>query len=330
MAAGGSLAALTATTSVRTILWVLSAGAVLAGFGWLSTRHGRSGGSLWLAVSLGPLVVAAAGVRATADLAGLYEPLPSGVEGTAELGSDPQRRQHGVTAEVILEGRRWFADFGRETESVVSGLRNGDRLEIEALVSEFTDAPVGWVRSRHLAGRLKVESAEAIGGTRVWFRAANGVHELLDRGAASLSEEHKALYLGLVVGDDRGQRELTQFQFRASGLSHLLAVSGQNMVFVLAVLAPLLSRMTYRWRWMAGSVAIAGFVLITRAEPSVLRAALMAVLALTAMSLGRATSGVRVLAITVSTLLLADPMLVHSVGFRLSVAATAGLRTFSC
>jgi competence protein ComEC len=91
----------------------------------------------------------------------------------------------------------------------------------------------------------------------------------------------------------------------------------------------LLSRITFRWRWALGVAAIAGFVLVTRAEPSVLRAALMAVLALTAMSIGRAISGVRLLSIAVSVLLVVDPMLVHSVGFRLSVAATAGLVLFA-
>ncbi|MGI9578947.1 MAG: ComEC/Rec2 family competence protein [Microthrixaceae bacterium] len=329
VAIAASAVGLTASPRVQPILWVLLSGAVLSALRWLLSSDGRRTGSIWLPAAIGLVVVASVGLRATQDLAGLQEPLPSSVDGEAELGSDPERRQHGVTAELVVQGRRWFADFGRETESAVAGLRSGDRLEISATVREFTDAPPGWVRSRHLAGRLQVVAAEAMEGTRIWFTSANGVHELLDRGASSMSDEHRALYLGLVVGDDRGQDDLTRFHFRASGLSHLLAVSGQNMVFVLAVLSPLLSRMTFRWRWFAGASAIAGFVLITRAEPSVLRAAVMAVLALTAMSMGRVTSGVRILAITVSVLLVADPMLVHSVGFRLSVAATAGLVLFA-
>ena len=122
---------------------------------------------------------------------------------------------------------------------------------------------------------------------------------------------------------------MTRFRFRASGLTHLLAVSGQNIAFVLVGLSPLLSRLGFRWRWLLGAAAIVGFVVVTRAEPSVLRAAVMATLALTAMTIGRATSGVRLLSIAVSVLLVADPMLVHSVGFRLSVAATAGLVSFA-
>ena len=51
----------------------------------------------------------------------------------------------------------------------------------------------------------------------------------------------------------------------------------------------------------------------------------MAGLAVLAVSAGRVAPALRVLAVTVTLLLLVDPMLVHALGFRLSVAATAGL-----
>ena len=319
--------ALTADGSIRWADWMLFGAACLSVPVVLFANR-RAGGRVrprWVFVPLGIAVLTSVGFRSAQDLAGLERPLPQRIDTVAELGSDPQRRDHGATAELVAGGRRWFADFDRSNESVVAALRTGDRLRVEGRVGSLDGAPPGWVRSRHLAGRLRVESAEAVGDTRPWFRIANGFHSLLVDGAASMSEQHRALYTGLVVGDDRGQDDLTQFRFRAAGLTHLLAVSGQNMVFVLVVLSPLLSRIGFRWRWLLGVAAIGGFVVITRAEPSVLRAAVMAVLALTTLSLGRVAAGPRLLAIAVSVLLVADPLLAHSVGFRLSVAATAGL-----
>jgi competence protein ComEC len=64
---------------------------------------------------------------------------------------------------------------------------------------------------------------------------------------------------------------------------------------------------------------------LTRFEPSVLRAGVMAMLASSSYVLGRSTSVARLLAITVTLLVLVDPMLVWSVGFWLSVAATTGV-----
>jgi competence protein ComEC len=154
---------------------------------------------------------------------------------------------------------------------------------------------------------------------------ANGFHRTLASGARSLTDDQRSLYMGLIVGDDRDQPPLSQHQFRASGLAHLSAVSGQNLVFVFAVLHPLSSRLSLRTRWILLGFATVLFVLVTRAEPSVLRAATMAAFALGASLAGRRATGIRLLSLCVLALLLADPLLVHSVGFQLSLGATAGL-----
>ena len=74
------------------------------------------------------------------------------------------------------------------------------------------------------------------------------------------------------------------------------------------------------------TVALIGwFVVLTRAEPSVLRAATMAGLSATAFLLGRQREPLRLLALAVIGLLLVDPLLAWSVGFWLSVGATAGV-----
>ena len=70
---------------------------------------------------------------------------------------------------------------------------------------------------------------------------------------------------------------------------------------------------------------IAWFVALTRFEPSILRAGAMAALSATAFLTGRERSPVRLLSIAVLALVLIDPLLVWSVGFWLSVGATAGV-----
>ena len=64
---------------------------------------------------------------------------------------------------------------------------------------------------------------------------------------------------------------------------------------------------------------------LTRFEPSILRAGAMAALSATAFALGRERAPARLLALAVTGLLLVDPLLVGSVGFWLSVGATAGV-----
>ncbi|MFV0317319.1 MAG: ComEC/Rec2 family competence protein [Microthrixaceae bacterium] len=269
------------------------------------------------------------GVRASQDLRGLEVGLPERLDGVAQLASDPVTGRFGTNVEVVAEGRRWYAAADRDVEWAFLESRAGDLVRLGGSVSSFEDAPREWVLSRHLSGRVRVTEAAPLGPGQPWFVAANAVHELLERGAASMEGQHRALYLGLVVGDDRGQDEMTGFRFRASGLTHLLAVSGQNMAFVLVALSPLLARLPLRWRWVLGVAAVAGFMLVTRAEPSVLRAGTMAALALVATALGRPMPGIRLVSMAVCVLLVADPLLVYSVGFRLSLAATTSLVVFA-
>jgi ComEC/Rec2-related protein len=128
-----------------------------------------------------------------------------------------------------------------------------------------------------------------------------------------------------VIGDDRAQPADATDDFRAAGLTHLLAVSGQNVAFALALASPALSRLRFGSRFAATLAVLGFFALVTRFEPSVLRATAVAAIAALAFSAGRTTTRLRVLALAVTALLLVDPLLVRSVGFGLSTAASASI-----
>src|SRR4029434_6865682 len=81
-----------------------------------------------------------------------------------------------------------------------------------------------------------------------------------------------------------------------------------------------------RWpRFALGVGTVAFFVVLTGAEPSVMRAGVMAGLALIGVLLGHPRSTGSILAGAVVVLLVIDPALVWSVGFQLSVAATTSM-----
>jgi competence protein ComEC len=102
-------------------------------------------------------------------------------------------------------------------------------------------------------------------------------------------------------------------------------VSGQNVAFVMVVAAPLLGRLRFGPRLVGTLTVLALFALVTRAEPSVLRAVAMAMVAAVGVALGRPASAVRALSLGVAIMVLVDPLLATSLGFRLSVAGAAGI-----
>jgi competence protein ComEC len=244
--------------------------------------------------------------------------------GVVTLGSDPRPVGRGLRVEVRAGDRRYEAWAFGSAAGPVRRMLTGERIAMTGRIEPLPpDRP--HLARRHLAGRLSVEATADRHPAAAVHRLANGLRRTLTAGLDHLPEPRRALVTGIVFGDDRLQSDTDRDAFRRSGLTHLLAVSGQNVAFVLAMAAPLLGRAPYRVRLPATLALLGLFGLVTRFEPSVLRATAMAGFAALAASRGRSAGGLRVLALAVIAVLLLDPLLVGSPGFQLSVAASGGI-----
>ncbi|MDP2774579.1 MAG: ComEC/Rec2 family competence protein, partial [Nocardioides sp.] len=161
----------------------------------------------------------------------------------------------------------------------------------------------------------------------VWWRAAGAVRASVRDSVAGRPADQRALVPALVDGDDAGLDPALAADFRTTGLTHLTAVSGTNLTLVVGfvLLFARWCRVRGRWLYVVGGCGIVGFVLIARTEPSVLRAAVMGTVGLLAMGVNGQQRAFRALGVAVVVLLLVQPPLATSVGFALSVLATAGI-----
>ncbi|HEX7168104.1 MAG TPA: ComEC/Rec2 family competence protein [Acidimicrobiales bacterium] len=261
---------------------------------------------------------------------GLQPPSPGVVEGRATLVSDPVPVPGGVQVDLRVDGRRLRATArGYPVSNALAPAAAGERFDVRGVVRPLSRDARARLAPRHVAGRITLSRAARVDGGAVLARVANAARRTLVGGAGSLAPDARALYAGVVLGDDRGQDPAHVEDFRASGLAHLLAVSGQNVAFTLALAAPALRRLGLRGRLTAAIALLVLFGTVTRWEPSVLRAVGMATVTLVAATLGRPATSVRVLALASGALLLVDPLLVRSLGFGLSVAACAGIATLA-
>jgi competence protein ComEC len=184
-------------------------------------------------------------------------------------------------------------------------------------------------RWRHAIGRLDHVRVVELSPPRGLLAVANKMRGVVLRGTRSLAPTPRALVAGFLLGDTRGIPEPVIDDYRNSGLSHLLAVSGENVAFVMALAAPVLRRLRLGARTASALGIVVLFAAMTRFEPSVLRASAMAAIVLLATLGGRPASSLRVLIYAIIVLLLADPFLLHSVGFVLSCGASAGIALLS-
>lgn len=248
--------------------------------------------------------------------------------GWATVVGDPQRAGNAVRTVLEVDGERFEVwARGRAATTRASGWGAGQRLLVALERRPLPPARVPRVVWQHVVGEAEVTWAADVAPGGPVDRASDRVRELIAAGSAELPGDDAALFRGLVIGDDHDQPDGMIERFRASGLSHLTAVSGQNVAFVLAAAGPLLRRLRPGLRWAATVLLIGWFVALTRFEPSIVRAGAMAALSATAFALGRERAPFRILCLAVTGLLLVDPLLVVSVGFWLSVGATAGVTT---
>jgi competence protein ComEC len=222
-------------------------------------------------------------------------------------------------------GRRVLVDASGDAGARLSLLTSGERATVRGWLEPLTGFDSRW-RWRHALATLHATELFAVGGARApLVRIANAARDAVLRGSQSIEPTDRALLAGFLLGDTRGVPDDLTEQFRLAGLTHLTAVSGENVAFVLALCSPVLRRLRLSGRLVAGIAVLVVFGTMTRWEPSVTRAIAMALIGLLAGFLGRPSSGVRVLALAAIVLLAIDPFLLHSVGFLLSCGASLGI-----
>ena len=170
---------------------------------------------------------------------------------------------------------------------------------------------------------------EPVPGTATVMTGIIRVRDTLEqRIAASVPEPESGLLEGIIFGGSGRLPKDIQQQFARTGLTHIVAVSGYNVLIVAECLL-WIGILLGLWRRQAFWVALAGiwlFVLMTGAGASVLRAGIMGTLGFLSIQVGRLSSGIWLVVFAAAGMLLIDPLYFrYDLGFQLSFLATAVL-----
>ncbi|WP_432979066.1 DNA internalization-related competence protein ComEC/Rec2 [Dactylosporangium sp. CA-233914] len=328
--------------------WFAAIGALFlpAGGGWavaggalvVAAVAGRFGdGHRWVlaACALGVACGAAAtaarvGQRDAEPLRGLAERHAT-VRAGLRISDDPRL---GRSATVVVPARLEWVAAGDGRRIAISarvlvlardqgwlGLLPGQEVEASARLSPPDGGDLR-------AAVLSVSAGPQLVGRAPWVqRAAGSLRAGLQRACQGLPAEPGGLLPGLVVGDTSRLDQALADDFRTTGLTHLTAVSGANLAIVVGLVLVIVRwcRAGPRVAALVCVLALAGFVILVRPSPSVLRAAAMGGLGLVALAVGRPRAAVPSLAAGVFGLVVVDPELAVDAGFALSVLATGGL-----
>ena len=142
-----------------------------------------------------------------------------------------------------------------------------------------------------------------------------------------LPEETAGLCLGMLIGDTSSIEENMQEDFRNSNLSHILAVSGANVSYIIVSITYIFNKMCFRKKLskIISIFLLLLFMLLTGCTSSVNRACIMAILMLIADLSHRKSDVYNNLAISALILLIINPYSILDIGFQLSYMGTIGI-----
>lgn len=251
--------------------------------------------------------------------------LPTGsVEVTLRVAEDPSSSTYGLAVAEItaVGGVAWEGP----RVAVVALPEHGTVGSTLVAVGRMTQG-VRRVRDEVVAGTFRVTRVlSLVVSPNPVVRGGNSIRDAVgDR----YDGTHRAdgLLSGFLTGDTDAMTATDEEDLRRAGLAHFVAVSGSNVALFLGiwwvVTAPL--SIHPRIRVLVGGVGLLLFAVVTRWEPSVIRASVMASVLLAGGLLGIPVDPWMALGVAVTVLLLVSGHLALSVGFQLSVLATAGV-----
>lgn len=246
-------------------------------------------------------------------------PEPTGIGYGADLSVD---RLYYEESEIVTGGK-----LRVQSPDLSAGV--GDEVRVLGEISEpepFDGFDYGrYLGTEGISGLLYAQSVEPVEGERGWI---GSVHDRTDAALGyGLRPEEAAIVRGMVIGDRSRISEETEEDFRRSGITHILAISGMHVAVLSAAVylllrtlaVPLMVRnpVTVSLVWL--------YVIVAGAPPSAVRAAVVATLVLAAPLFGRQISPLHFMTTMLAAVLAYNPQLVYSVGFQLSVTAVFGI-----
>jgi competence protein ComEC len=187
-----------------------------------------------------------------------------------------------------------------------------------------------WLRRQGIHAVLRIERWHLVGRRGGVGGIADSLRRRLQRTiAVGLTGDRAAVLKGVVLGEDTGLSEGLRQRFRASGLYHLLAVSGQNVGLVAggALILVWLLGLSRQIGHVAALAAIAAYVLAVGAQPSVVRAGIAGCLVSLAWITARAADRWHLLLVAAVALLAWNPYTLLDAGFQFSFAAVIAIFT---
>ncbi len=228
-------------------------------------------------------------------------------------------------------GRLSLSIEGLDSHNILQFAGAGDRLTFTGRL-KFPDAvrdgavTYNAVRDIKYTVRMSGSGETTVTGGRMPFFTM--LRQRISRNFISvLGEREGGVAVGMLIGSKEGLDPDTSYYYSASGIAHLLSVSGLHISFAAGAVAFLLKKIRggKYLKFALFSCVLLFYCAICNFTPSAVRALIMAVLASAATLLGERSDSLTNISLAAILILLIDPFALFNISFQMSFAATFGI-----
>lgn len=153
-------------------------------------------------------------------------------------------------------------------------------------------------------------------------KTVKNIHEILPK-------EESGILIGLILGNKKDISDESKETFKLSNMMHILAVSGMHISYIILGLTYVFKRIPIRKRYLIIVICLLFFMALTKFQPSVVRATLMASMILIAKLIHRKEDFLTAIFLSLLILTLYNPYIILNLGLQLSFLGTLGIVIFS-
>ena len=191
-----------------------------------------------------------------------------------------------------------------------------------------------YLKTKGIYGIAKSNKIEVIGKNKVniIYRFSINIREKIkNKIYSNLPKNSAGLLAALVVGDKSNIEEEVINNFKANNLSHILAISGMHISYIIILINYILVKLKVPKKFVSItiSVILIIFIIITNFSPSVIRASIMGIIVLVSKSFYYKADFWTCIAISVLVTTFINPFYILDMGFKLSYIGTISIVVFS-
>ena len=263
-----------------------------------------------------------------------YNKIPENIRTIATVVGEAKETEYYYSYEIKINQKRFIMYVKKNNPEK---LKYGMEIILEGKYIEPTEDRnykgfnyKEYLKTKKIYGSFKAEKISVIKENNVNFilRISNNTrNKVIEIAKKILPKETSSLLIGILIGERQYISEDITENFSKSSLSHILAISGSHISYIIIGITFILtkSRTSKKGMYIITILSLIFFIFITNFSSSVIRACIMGIIVLFAKIVYRKPDILTSISVSLLIILIDNPFAIKDIGLQLSYLGTIGI-----